>query len=82
MKIGFDTEKYLKAQKKAIEKRLKKFDDRLYLEFGGKLLDDFHAVRTLPGYEPNTKLRLLKSLNRDLGVIYCMIWRQSRLLKI
>ncbi|MFA4826689.1 MAG: DUF1846 domain-containing protein [Candidatus Shapirobacteria bacterium] len=76
MRIGFDTERYLKAQKKAIEKRLKKFDDRLYLEFGGKLLDDFHAVRTLPGYEPNTKLRLLKSLKRDLGVIYCVSAKQ------
>jgi len=76
MKNGFSTEKYLKIQKKAIEERLSKFSGRLYLEFGGKLLDDYHAVRTLPGYEANAKLRLLKSLNRDLGVIYCVSAKQ------
>lgn len=73
---GFDTEKYLKAQRRAIEARLAKFKGRLYLEFGGKLLEDYHACRTLPGYEPNTKLRLLKSLNRDMGVIYCLSAKQ------
>lgn len=77
-KTGFDTEKYLKAQKTAIEKRLAKFSDRLYLEFGGKLLDDFHAARTLPGYNPNAKLQLLKSLRKNLEVIYCVSVRQLR----
>jgi len=76
MRAGFDTDRYLLVQKKAIEERLEKFKDRLYLEFGGKLLDDFHAARTLPGYEPNTKLKLLKSLKRDLGVIYCVSAKQ------
>ncbi|HPJ17273.1 MAG TPA: DUF1846 family protein [Candidatus Woesebacteria bacterium] len=76
MEKCFDTKKYLKIQKKAIEERLSKFSDRLYLEFGGKFIDDFHAVRTLPGYEANTKLKLLLSLKRDLGVIYCVSAKQ------
>lgn len=75
-RIGFDTGKYLAAQKKAIEERLSRFSGRLYLEFGGKLLDDFHAARTLPGYEPNAKLMLLQSLKKDLGVLYCISAKQ------
>lgn len=75
-KLGFETEKYLLAQKTAIKKRLAKFPDRLYLEFGGKLLDDFHAARTLPGYDPNAKLLLLKSLEKDLGILYCISAKQ------
>ena len=75
-KLGFDTLKYLKVQKRAIEERLAKFSGRLYLEFGGKLLDDFHAVRTLPGYDPNSKLLLLKSLKKDLGILYCISSKQ------
>ncbi|HUW24642.1 MAG TPA: DUF1846 domain-containing protein [Patescibacteria group bacterium] len=73
---GFDTEKYLTLQKKAIEERLSHFSGRLYLEFGGKLLDDFHAARTLPGYDPNAKLMLLQSLKKDLGVLYCISAKQ------
>ena len=76
MRTGFDTEKYLKIQKEAIEQRLSKFTERLYLEFGGKLTCDFHAVRTLPGYDANAKMKLLKSLNRELGVIYCVSAKQ------
>jgi len=75
-KIGFDTEKYLQTQKKAIEDRLSKFSGRLYLEFGGKLLWDFHASRTLPGYDPNAKLALLKSLKKNLEVLYCVSAKQ------
>lgn len=74
--FGFDTNKYLKAQKKAIEERLSKFSGRLYLEFGGKLLEDFHATRTLPGYDPNAKLTLLKSLKKNLGILYCISAKQ------
>lgn len=77
MEVGFSTEEYLKSQKKAIEERLSKFSGgRLYLEFGGKLLDDFHASRCLPGYEANAKLELLKSLTRKVGVIYCVSAKQ------
>lgn len=75
-KIGFDTEKYLVAQKKAIEERLAKFSGRLYLEFGGKLIDDFHAGRTLPGFDSNAKVRLLKSLQKDLEILFCVSAKQ------
>lgn len=76
MSQGFSTSKYLKLQKNAIEERLSKFSGRLYLEFGGKLLDDFHASRVLPGYEPNAKLTLLKSLKKNMEVIYCVSAKQ------
>lgn len=71
-KICFSTEKYLLAQEKAIRKRLSKFKQRLYLEVGGKLLADFHATRTLPGYDPKSKLRLLQNLKDELELIYCV----------
>ena len=75
-KTGFDTKKYLVAQKKAVEDRLAKFSGKLYLEFGGKLLDDFHASRALPGYHPNTKALLLKDLGKDLEILYCVSAKQ------
>ena len=61
MKIGFDNEKYLKMQSEHIRNRISKFDNKLYLEFGGKLFDDYHASRVLPGFAPDSKLRLLKA---------------------
>ncbi|MCD4811766.1 DUF1846 domain-containing protein [bacterium] len=69
-KQGFDTNKYLEAQKKKLTERLDQYD-KLYLEFGGKLINDRHAVRVLPGYRPDTKLQLLKELG-DLEIIYCI----------
>lgn len=71
-KICFSTKKYLAAQEKAIRKRLSRFKERLYLEIGGKLLADFHAARTLPGYNPQAKLALLQNLKNDLEIIYCI----------
>ncbi len=71
MKRGFSTKKYLQAQTKAVKDRLSKFDNKLYLEFGGKLLFDGHASRVLPGYEPNAKTQLLKKL-KHLEIIYCV----------
>ena len=62
MRVGFDNEKYLKMQSEHIEERINKFGDKLYLEFGGKLFDDFHASRVLPGFEPDSKLRMLMKL--------------------
>ena len=53
---AFDNEKYLQEQKAEILERMKKFDNKLYLEFGGKLLYDYHASRVLPGYDPNIKM--------------------------
>jgi len=72
MKLGFDTKKYLKIQKKAILERIKKFDSKLYLEFGGKLADDYHAARVLPGFEPDAKLKLLESFKKEAEVIICV----------
>lgn len=69
--IGFDTEKYLQAQEKAIRKRLNQAD-KLFLEFGGKLLFDGHAARVLPGYEPTAKLILLQRLKKDLEILMCV----------
>ena len=59
-RIGFDNEKYLAEQTKEILKRVKQFNNKLYLEFGGKLGYDYHAQRVLPGYDPHVKLRLLQ----------------------
>jgi len=69
--LGFDTEKYLQAQEKGIRQRLKQ-SQKLYLEFGGKLLFDGHAARTLPGYDPTAKLQLLQRLKRDLEILICV----------
>ena len=62
MKIGFDNEKYLTLQAEQIRKRRAQFGDKLYLEFGGKLFDDYHAARVLPGFQPDSKLRMLSTL--------------------
>ncbi len=69
MKVGVDTKKYLKIQKKAILDRIKKFNSKLYLEFGGKLIDDFHAARVLPGFDADSKLKLLLEFKKDAEVI-------------
>ena len=61
-KYGFDNEKYLKIQSEHIKDRIAKFGDKLYLEFGGKLFDDFHASRVLPGFQPDSKLKMLSQL--------------------
>lgn len=71
-KIGFDNEKYLKEQSAAILDRVKKFDNKLYLEFGGKLLFDYHAARVLPGYDPNVKIRLLQQLKDKIDIALCI----------
>lgn len=62
MKIGFDNAKYLSLQSEKIKERISKFGDKLYLEFGGKLFDDYHASRVLPGFAPDSKLRMLLQL--------------------
>jgi uncharacterized protein (UPF0371 family) len=71
-RIAFDTEKYLAEQTAAIIERVERFSDKLYLEFGGKLLFDFHAARVLPGFDPNVKMRLLKTLEDRAEVILCI----------
>lgn len=68
-KTGFDNQKYLKDQTAAIIERVEKFDNKLYLEFGGKLCFDFHAARVLPGYDPNVKIRLLQCLKDKIDIV-------------
>ena len=72
MKIGFDNEKYLKMQSEHIRNRIGKFGGKLYLEFGGKLFDDYHASRVLPGFEPDSKLRLLKELSDQAEIVFAI----------
>lgn len=69
MKYGFDNEKYLAEQSAEIRRRAERCGGRLYLEFGGKLMNDFHAARCLPGYDPNVKLRLLRELKDQAEII-------------
>jgi len=69
---GFDNEKYIGEQTEAILEKFKRFENKLYLEFGGKLLFDFHAARVLPGYEPNVKMRLLKGLKDKADILLCI----------
>ncbi len=72
MKIGFDNEKYLQMQSSHIRERINQFDNKLYLEFGGKLFDDYHAARVLPGFDLNGKVRLLREFNDQAEVIFCI----------
>lgn len=69
MKIGFDNQKYLKMQSEHIRERISKFGDKLYLEFGGKLFDDYHASRVLPGFAPDSKLQMLLQLANQAEMI-------------
>jgi uncharacterized protein (UPF0371 family) len=69
---GFDNEKYLKEQTASILKRVNRFNHKLYLEFGGKILYDYHAARVLPGFDPNVKMRLLQKLKDKIDVIMCI----------
>lgn len=71
MKIGFDNKKYVKMQSQEIMKRFKSFD-KLYLEIGGKLFDDAHASRVLPGFKSDAKIMMLKELQNDLEIIFCI----------
>ena len=69
MKTGFDNEKYLKMQSEHIKERIGQFGNKLYLEFGGKLFDDYHAARVLPGFEPDSKLRMLMQLADQAEIV-------------
>lgn len=69
MKIGFDNEKYLQMQSSHIKERIAKFGNKLYLEFGGKLFDDYHASRVLPGFQPDSKLRMLSQLSDQAELV-------------
>lgn len=69
MKYGFDNQKYLTMQSEHIKERINQFGDKLYLEFGGKLFDDYHASRVLPGFEPDSKLRMLLQLSDQAEIV-------------
>ncbi len=71
-KIGFDNEKYIREQTAAILERVEGSNGKLYLEFGGKILFDYHAARVLPGFKPNTKIQLLQQLRDESDVILCI----------
>lgn len=70
--IGFDNEKYLSEQTYSILERVSRFNHKLYIEFGGKILFDYHAARVLPGFDPNVKMRLLQKLKDKIDVILCI----------
>ena len=67
--IGFDNQKYLQTQSEQIRHRIAQFGGKLYLEFGGKLFDDFHASRVLPGFQPDSKIRMLQQLTDDVEIV-------------
>ena len=64
-RLGFDNNKYLEMQSAHIKERINQFGGKLYLEFGGKLFDDFHASRVLPGFQPDSKIRMLAQIKDD-----------------
>ncbi len=68
-KLGFDNEKYLHLQSQCIQERIAQFGGKLYLEFGGKLFDDFHASRVLPGFQPDSKIRMLQELRDEAEMV-------------
>ena len=68
-RIGFDNNRYLETQSARIRERIAQFGGKLYLEFGGKLFDDFHASRVLPGFAPDSKIRMLKELKDTAEIV-------------
>ena len=68
-KAGFDNQKYIETQSARIRERIGQFGGKLYLEFGGKLFDDYHASRVLPGFEPDSKVRMLQQLRDDVEIV-------------
>ncbi len=68
-RLGFDNDKYLHLQSQCIQQRIAQFGGKLYLEFGGKLFDDFHAARVLPGFQPDSKIRMLQELSDEAEMV-------------
>ncbi|MBQ9022146.1 MAG: DUF1846 family protein, partial [Eggerthellaceae bacterium] len=69
MKLGFDNAKYIELQAAHIQQRIEQFGGKLYLEIGGKIFDDYHAARVLPGFEPDSKIRMLQSIAEDVEIL-------------
>ena len=74
-RIGFDNQHYLETQSARIRDRIGQFGGKLYLEFGGKLFDDYHASRVLPGFEPDSKVRMLQQLRDDVEIVVAICAR-------
>lgn len=72
MEIGFDNQLYVKKQAEHIKERISRFDNKLYLEFGGKLFDDYHAARVLPGFDVNGKIKLLQEFKDIAEIVFCI----------
>lgn len=72
IKKGFDNDLYMQKQRENILERIARFDGKLYLEFGGKLFDDFHAARVLPGFVPDAKIRMLQTMREQVEIIFCI----------
>lgn len=72
MQAGFDNDLYVKKQAEHIRKRIKQFNNKLYLEFGGKLFDDYHAARVLPGFDVNAKIKLLQEFKEQAEIVFCI----------
>ena len=68
-RLAFDNEKYVQMQSAKIKERIKQFDNKLYLEFGGKLFDDYHASRVLPGFQPDSKIKMLMELRESVEIV-------------
>ena len=69
MRLGYDNDKYIRTQSAHIKERIAQFGGKLYLEFGGKLYDDNHAARVLPGFQPDSKLRMLLQLKDQVEMV-------------
>ena len=69
MREGFDNDKYIELQAERIRERINQFGGKLYLEFGGKLFDDYHASRVLPGFKPDTKISMLQSMKDEVEIV-------------
>ena len=78
MRQGFDNAKYLSMQSEHILSRIDQFGGKLYLEFGGKLFDDYHASRVLPGFEPDSKVRMLMQLKDKAEIVIAARRGQKR----
>ena len=68
-RVGFDSAKYIRLQSERIRERIDQFGGKLYLEFGGKLFDDYHASRVLPGFEPDNKIKMLLELKDQAEIV-------------
>src|SRR5699024_12289623 len=80
--IGFDRDKYIQLQSEHINERREQIGGKLYLEMGGKLFDDYHASRVLPGFTPDNKIAMMENIKEDVEIVVCLIARDLQLGKV